>query len=81
MQPLFIESNLLLDIVLDAEGTAMKWKAMVSALVTDEAGKSKQGWNLDFGLYLKSNRKLLKGFGQARNMIRLYFRYTILNGM
>lgn len=81
MQPLFIESNLLLDIVLDAEGTAMKWKAMVSALVTDEAGKSKQGWNLDFGLYLKSNRKLLKGFGQARNMIRLYFRCTILNGM
>lgn len=53
----------------------MKWKDRVSILVTDEAAKSKQGCNLDFGLYLKSNRKLLKGFGQARNMIRLYFRY------
>lgn len=69
----------MLDIVLRAEGTVMKWKDTVSVLVTDE-GKSKQGWNVDSGLYLKSNRKLLKGFGQARN-IRLHFRHTVLNGM
>ena len=48
----------MLDIVLGADGTAMKWKDKVSVLVTDEIGRSKQGWNLDFGFYLKSNRKL-----------------------
>lgn len=43
MQLLFIESKLVLDIVLGVEGTAMKWKDKVSVLVTDEAGRSKQG--------------------------------------
>lgn len=71
----------MLDIVLGAEGTAMKWKDKVSVLVTDETGRSKQGWNLYFGFYLKSNRKLFQGFGQVRNMIRLYFRYVVRIGM
>lgn len=59
----------------------MKWKDKVSVLVTDETGRSKQGWNLYFGFYLKSNRKLFQGFGQVRNMIRLYFRYVVRIGM
>lgn len=74
MLPLLLESDLVLDTVLGAQGTAVKWKDSVSRLVTDEAGRRKQGWNWDLGLYLKSNGNLLKGFGQARNMIRLYFR-------
>lgn len=55
----------MLDTVLGAEGIAVKWKDKVSVPVTETAGRSKQGWNLNFGFYLKSNRKLLKGFGLA----------------
>lgn len=60
IQLLLIESNVVLYIVLGAEGTAVKWKDKVSVLVTDEAGRRKQGWNLDLGFYLKSNIKYLK---------------------
>lgn len=49
IQLLLIESNVVLYIVLGAEGTAMKWKDKVSVLVTDDAGRRKQGWYLDFG--------------------------------
>lgn len=45
MQPLFIESNLVRDTVIGAEGTAMKWKDKVFILVIDETGRSKQGWD------------------------------------
>lgn len=38
----------------------MKWKDKVSVLVTDDAGRRKQGWNLDLGFYPKSNVKYLK---------------------
>ena len=33
----------MLDIVLGADGTAMKWKDKVSVLVTDEIGRRKGG--------------------------------------
>lgn len=59
----------MLDIVLGAEGIAVKWRDKISILVTDMAGRSKEGWNLDFGFYLKNNRKRLKGFGLARKCI------------
>lgn len=42
MLPPFIESDLVIDIVLDAEGTAVKWKHKVSVLVTDGARRSRQ---------------------------------------
>lgn len=70
----------MLEIVQSARKTAVKWKDKVSVLVTDETRRSKQGWNWNSGLYLKSNRKLLKGFGQARNMTGLYFRDIFLIG-
>lgn len=45
MQPLFTESNLVRDIVLGAEGTALKWKDKVFILVIDETGRSKRSWD------------------------------------
>ena len=81
MPPLFIDSELGLAIVLGAEGTAVSWRDRVFVLVTDEAGRGKHGWNLNFELYLKSSSKLLKGCGQVRNMTISYFRYTVLTGV
>lgn len=43
MLPPFIESDLVVDVVLGAEGTAVKWKHKVSVLVTDGVRRSRQG--------------------------------------
>lgn len=69
----------MLEIVQSARRTAVKWKDKVSVLMTDETRRSKQGWNWNSGLYLKSNRSY-SNFGQARNMTGLYLRDIFLIG-